>query len=477
MENHFNMVLALPELVLALLAIAMLLADAIVQSKNSVLSYRLSIAGLLAVTLISLAQYEADVVGITFYEQFEVSAFTHLLKIFSYLAVLLALVYSRQYLSDRDMVKSGDYYALMLFALLGQLIMISAHSMLTIYLGLELMSLALYALVALRRDHLASIESAMKYYVLGSLASGFMLYGMSLVYGATGSLLLNDNVTDFMMNEPVSYASLGLVFIVGGLAFKLGAVPFHMWVPDVYQGAPTAVTLSIAAAPKLATFAIAIRLLTFSLETLGEQWSIMLLILAVASLIIGNLAAILQQNFKRMLAYSTISHIGFVLLGIAFEADYAFFYIVTYVLTTVATFGLILCLSRQGMENDEIADLAGLNKRHPLMALGILVLMFSLAGIPPMVGFYAKLAVLQAVVQAGYLWVAILAVAFSLVGAYYYLRVVKVVYFDEPVAPALSRAWSPRGVVLSINTALIVILGIFPGVLMALLDGVILAAQ
>ena len=326
--------------------------------------------------------------------------------------------------------------------MLGQLVMISAGNFLTIYLGLELMSLALYALVAIRRDHAESTEAAMKYFVLGALASGFMLYGMSMMYGATGNLDLR-NIADTVNSGQVDYLPLtfGVVFLVAGLAFKLGAVPFHMWVPDVYQGAPTAITLVLAAAPKLAAFAITLRILVIGFVDLAADWQPMLLILAVLSLAIGNLTAIMQTNFKRMLAYSTIAHMGFVLLGMAsgsldgdIQADTsaygsALFYILTYVLTTLASFGLIMLLSRDGFECESIDDLKGLNRRSPWVAAMMLILMCSLAGLPPLVGFDAKLLILQGLLQSDRLWLAVVAVLFSLIGAFYYLRIIKVVYF------------------------------------------------
>lgn len=481
MDNQFNFVLALPEIVLCILATGILLVEAFAKSKDSAVSYVLSLLSLVILTVITLFQWNAGVQGTTFYGQFTADSLAHLLKVFSYVASLATLVYSRQYLIDRGMVKGGEYYVLSLFVLLGQMVMISASSMLMIYLGLELMSLALYALVAVRREHLSSIESAMKYYILGSLASGFMLYGISMVYGATGEITLAGVAAVLQSGQFSTMAFvLGIVFVVAGIAFKLGAVPFHMWIPDVYQGAPTAVTLTIAAGPKLAAFAMALRLLIEAMNTMAVSWQPMLIILAVLSLVIGNLTAIMQTNFKRMLAYSTISHVGFVLLGLlsgvtdgqlasgAYGA--ALFYMSTYVLTTLASFGVILILSRHGFESEEISDLAGLNRRNPLLAFAILILMFSLAGIPPLVGFYAKLVVLQAALAAGHVTLTIVAVLLSLVGAFYYLRVVKTMYFDEPAAnaPAIGTQLSFRSGILSVNGLLILLLGILPGGLLTL---------
>jgi NADH-quinone oxidoreductase subunit N len=408
----------------------------------------------------------------------------HWLKCFATIAVMVTLVYSRPYAADRDMLRGGEIFSLSLFALLGMSMMISGQNFIVIYLGLELLTLSSYALVALRRDHAQASEAAMKYFVLGAMASGFLLYGMSMMYGATGSLELSA-VLKAIASGQVNHQVLvfGLVFIVAGLAFKIGAVPFHMWIPDVYQGAPTAATLMIGGAPKLAAFAILVRLLVEGLLPLAFDWQQMLSVLAIGSLLIGNLAAIAQTNLKRMLAYSTISQMGFVLLGFvagvingettlaANAYSSAMFYMVSYVLTTLAAFGVIMLLARQGFESEEITDLAGLNQRSPLYAGVMAICLFSMAGIPPMVGFYAKLSVLQSLVASGqgfYLGLAIFAVIMSLIGAFYYLRVVKVMYFDEPVTATTVSASLDVRLVLSTNGLLVLLLGIFPGALMAL---------
>ena len=364
-------------------------------------------------------------------------------------------------------------------------VMISGNNLLVIYLGLELLTLSSYALVALRRDNATATEAAMKYFVLGAMASGFLLYGMSMLYGATGSLDIS-TMFKAIASGQVRHQVLvfGLVFIVAGLAFKLGAVPFHMWIPDVYQGAPTAITLMIGGAPKLAAFGMTMRLLVEGMLPLAVDWQQMLLVLAVGSLLIGNLAAIAQTNVKRMLAFSTIAQMGFVLLGImsgvvngdalSFAANAyssAMFYVVTYVLTTLASFGVLLLLSQEGFESEEIADLAGLNQRSPLYAGVMAVCLLSLAGIPPLVGFYAKLAVLQALLASGqslYMAVAIFAVLMSLIGAFYYLRVIKVMYFDSPITASSVVAPVDVRVVLCINGALVLVLGLLPGGLLAL---------
>jgi NADH-quinone oxidoreductase subunit N len=404
--------------------------------------------------------------------------------------MMVTLVYARPYSADRGMLRGGELFTLSIFALLGIFTMSSGNNFLVIYLGLELLTLSSYALVALRRDHATSTEAAMKYFILGSLASGFLLYGLSMMYGATGTLDVNmlfRAIASGHVNHQVLI--FGLVFVVSGLAFKLGVVPFHMWIPDVYQGAPTAITLMIGGAPKLAAFAIVIRLLVEGMLPLAIDWQQMLLVLTVGSLLIGNLAAIMQTNVKRMLAYSTISQMGFVLLGLlsgvvdgrtdaaANAYSSSMFYAITYVLTTLATFGVILLLSRDGFESEEISDFAGLNQRSPLYA-GIMALcMFSLAGIPPMVGFYAKFSVLQALMTSGApmnLGISVFAVLMSLIGAFYYLRLVKVMYFDAPITASSVVAPLDVRVVLSLNAGLLLVLGLLPGGLMALCANAIL---
>jgi NADH-quinone oxidoreductase subunit N len=406
------------------------------------------------------------------------------LKFFATIAVMVTLVYGRPYAADRDMLRGGELFSLSMFALLGMFIMISGNNFLLIYLGLELLTLSSYALVALRRDNATATEAAMKYFVLGALASGFLLYGLSMIYGATGSLDINAvfrAINSGRVNPQVLV--FGTVFVVAGLAFKLGVVPFHMWIPDVYQGAPTAVTLMIGGAPKLAAFAIVIRLLVEGMLPLALDWQQMLMLLAVASLLVGNFAAIMQTNLKRMLAFSTIAQMGFVLLGLMsgvingniFSAANAYssamFYVVSYVLTTLASFGVILLLAREGFESEEIADFAGLNQRSPLYAGIMAVCLFSLAGIPPLVGFYAKLSVLQALVASGqalHIGLAIFAVIMSLIGAFYYLRVVKVMYFDQPITASTVAAPFDVRAVLSVNGLLVLVLGLVPGGLMTL---------
>jgi NADH-quinone oxidoreductase subunit N len=474
-----------PELVLLVMACVIAMVDLGVTSPRRTLTYVLTLATLAAVAFMTGS---AAVEGGTTYgfgNMIVVDAMGNWLKCFASIAMFVCMVYGRPYAADRDMLRGGELFTLGMFSLLGIFVMISGSNFLVIYLGLELLTLSSYALVALRRDHAASTEAAMKYFVLGAMASGFLLYGLSMLYGATGSLDIG-TVFKIINTGQVKHQVLvfGVVFIVSGLAFKLGAAPFHMWIPDVYQGAPTAVTIMIGSAPELAAFAIAIRLLVEGLLPLAIDWQQMLAIMAIGSLLIGNLAAIAQTNLKRMLAYSTIAQMGFVLLGLlagvvdgkataatlsnAYSS--AMFYIVTYVLTTLASFGVILLLAREGFESEEIVDFAGLNQRSPLYAGVMAVCLFSLAGIPPLVGFYAKLAVLQSLIATGqepYLWLAIFAVVMSLIGSFYYLRVVKVMYFDAPVTATTVSASTEVRVVLSINGALVLILGILPGGLMA----------
>ena len=483
MQSQFDFGLAAPEIILTVMGMVILILDALSSGARRTLAYVLSLVTLAVLAAVSFWQWNMGLVGETFFGMYIADPLAHLLKMASYLAVALTLVYGREYMQTRDMLRGGEFYVLVLFALLGQMVMISAGNFLTIYLGLELMSLALYALVAIRRDHAQSTEAAMKYFVLGALASGFMLYGMSMLYGATGNLDLR-NIADAVNSGQIDYLPLtfGLVFLVAGLAFKLGAVPFHMWVPDVYQGSPTAVTLVLAAAPKLAAFAITLRILVVGLGDLTADWQPMLLILAFLSLAIGNLTAIMQTNFKRMLAYSTISHMGFILLGLAsgsldgdkqFDTESygsALFYMLTYVLTTLATFGLMMLMSREGHECEDISDLKGLNRRSPWMAALLLLLMCSLAGLPPVVGFDANLLILQTLLKSDRLWLAVVAVLFSLIGAFYYLRVIKVMYFDEPeaAAPAMEPVWwVPRSLII-INGLAVLVLGLMPNGLLVL---------
>jgi NADH-quinone oxidoreductase subunit N len=475
------------EIFLVIASCAILLIDMFLKEGKRNITYVLSLLTLVGCAVITYGDFNAGTTTYTFFNMFVSDPMANLLKLFTYLAVGITLVYSRQYSGDRGMMSGnmgGEFYVLALFTMLGQMIMISGNNMLPIYLGLELMSLSLYALVAMRRDHAISTEAAMKYFILGSLASGFMLYGISMIYGATGSLDIS-TIAKLTAANAANHTILvfGLVFVVAGMAFKLGAVPFHMWVPDVYQGAPTGVTLLLGAAPKLASFAMMIRILVEGLLPMAFDWQQMLLALAVLSLAVGNLTAISQTNIKRMLAYSTIAQLGFVLLGMmagvtngsaanaapAYSA--AMYYTITYVLTTLGSFGLVMMLARSGFEAEEIADFKGLAKRSPWYAVVMTVLMFSLAGVPPMMGFMAKWAVLQAVVATGQYWLAIVAVLFSLIGAFYYLRVVKTIWFDDVVDASPIVTPIDMRVALSLNGVLVVVLGVVPnGLLSACLN-------
>src|SRR6478752_3699928 len=460
MLDKTSLIITSPEILLLVMACVIALVDLGVTSRLRTATYWLTMATL-AVVAYFCADFAMQNQSIYGFGGMVVSdPMGNWLKCFATLSMMVCLVYGRGYAADRDMLGGGEMFTLAMFSLLGIFVMISGSNFLLIYLGLELLTLSSYALVALRRDHTVATEAAMKYFVLGAMASGFLLYGLSMLYGATGSLDIGQ-VFKIVNSGQVKHQVLvfGLVFIVAGLAFKVGAAPFHMWIPDVYQGAPTSVTLMIGSAPELAAFAICIRLLVEGLLPLAIDWQQMLAVLAVASLLVGNLAAIAQTNLKRMLAYSTIAQMGFMLLGLVagvvndntYNAQFAYsasmFYIITYVLTTLASFGIILLLAREGFESEEITDLAGLNQRSPLYAAVMAIAMFSLAGVPPLVGFYAKLAVLQALIASGqamYIALAVFAVVMSLIGAFYYLRIVKVMYFDEPVTASTVSA--PRDV-------------------------------
>jgi NADH-quinone oxidoreductase subunit N len=466
---------AYAEIFLLIAASAILLIDLFVSDESRGVTYVLTLAALAGCAVITVGTARPET-AYAFHRMFVDDVMGDVLKTLVYIAVAVTLVYSRTYVVSRGMWK-GEFFTLTLFAVLGMMVMISASSLLTLYLGLELLSLALYALVALQRDSAAATEAAMKYFVLGALASGMLLYGMSMIYGATETLDLAEvsrRVAGMVAgDQPLAIVLvLGLVFIVAGLGFKLGAVPFHMWVPDVYHGAPTSVTLMIGSAPKLAAFAFVMRILVSGLEDLAQHWQQMLVILSVLSMAVGNLTAIAQTNLKRMLAYSTISHMGFLLLGVLSGTNggysAAMFYVLVYVMMNLGAFGMIMLLSRAGFEADRIEDFKGLNQRSPWYAFVTLLIMLSLAGVPPMVGFYAKFAVLQAVVDAGFIGLAVAAVLFSLIGAFYYLRIVKVMYFEPPQdqAPIASRA--DMRVLMSMNGLALLAFGILPQPLMAL---------
>ncbi|MEZ5618453.1 MAG: NADH-quinone oxidoreductase subunit NuoN [Rhodocyclaceae bacterium] len=459
------------EIFLLLMALAVLLVDLFAGRRwLTYLLAQLTLAGAMGITFFTIDGRTVT----TFSGMFIDDMFADLLKLALYPAVAMVLVYSRGYLVVRNLDR-GEFYVLTLLATLGMMVMISAGHFVSLYLGLELLALSLYALVAIDRDSARATEAAMKYFVLGAMASGLLLYGMSMVYGATGSLEIAEigqRIASGVDNKAVLL--FGLVFIVAGLAFKLGVVPFHMWVPDVYHGAPTAVTLLIGSAPKLAALAIVMRVLVTGLNELAGDWQMMLMILATLSIALGNLAAIAQTNLKRMLAYSAISHMGFMLIGVlsgivagdsrfALNAySSAMFYVIAYVLMSLGAFGMILLLSRAGFEAENIEDFRGLNKRSPWFAAIMMIIMFSMAGMPFFVGFFAKFAVLQAAVAAKLVWLAVFAVLFSLIGAFYYLRVVKVMYFEAPTDNTPIEAPGDMRFLLSLNGLAVAILGLLP---------------
>jgi NADH-quinone oxidoreductase subunit N len=463
---------ALPEMLLLAAVSVILIVDLFVDDRHRHVTYWLTQAGLLVAAFATLRTFHHSSPTLSFSNMVVDDVLSDSLKLFTFVSVSGMLFYSRTYLAARGLFR-GETFALTLFATLGMLVMISANHFLTLYMGLELLSLSLYAMVALDRDSKVATEAAMKYFVLGALASGILLYGMSMIYGATGTLEAGkvfEALKDTGSNRVL--AVFGLVFVVSGIAFKLGVVPYHMWVPDVYHGAPTAIALFIGTAPKIAAFAFTIRLLVSSMHPMLPDWQGMLLILALLSMIVGNVAAIAQTNIKRMLAYSTIANMGFMLLGVLSGTvngySSAMFYTVTYVLTSMASFGVILLLSRAGFEADRIDDFRGLNARSPWYAFVMLLVMFSLAGIPPTVGFYAKFAVLEATVDAGFVWLAVAAVLASLVGAFYYLRIVKLMYFDEAEDRSPIEARGDTRALLSANALALLVLGILPQPLLGL---------
>ena len=463
--------LAAPEIWLGVMVCVVLVADLFDRSGEARFAFWLTQLSLLAGVWLAFYTHWGDSGQTTFNGMVVSDSLAALLKAASAALAALTLAYSRDYLRDRGLLK-GEFYLLALIATLGMFVMASASSLLVLYIGLELLSLSLYAMVALDRDNRVGSEAAMKYFILGALASGMLLYGMSMIYGATGSLLIGEIMLAASGGENALLLAFGMTFALVGVAFKFGAAPFHMWVPDVYQGAPTAVTAFLGSAPKIAALALFLRLLAEGLGDLQAQWQVMAIILAVGSLAAGNLFALVQTNFKRMLAYSTVSHIGFLFLGLVAgsEEGYsaALFYAISYGIMAAGAFGMIILLSHKGFEAEQIEDLNGLNDRHSGYALVMLLLMFSMTGIPGTVGFYAKWLVLQALVEAGLVWLAVLAVLFAVIGAFYYLRVLKAVYFERIENPQpLVSSRGPR-VVVAANGALILLLGLFPDTLIAL---------
>lgn len=469
MDNmQFDLLALLPELVVLGMAMFILLLDLFILPQNRFMIYGLSQFTLFAAAFFTFKTH-TPAVGFAFSHMFIDDTLSDVIKMMMYLGTSLILVYTRKYLQERNLYR-GEFYAMVLFGLLGMMIMVSGHNLLTIYMGLELLSLCLYSLVAFDRDNPKASESAMKYFVLGALASGMLLYGMSMLYGMTGSLDVSDIANSITQQPKSPVLIMGLVFLVAGIAFKFGAVPFQMWVPDVYQGSPTPMTLLIGSVPKLAAYAMTVRLLVQGLHPLAMDWQDMLVLMAVLSIIIGNFSAIVQTNLKRMLAYSTISHVGFILFGMmsanANGFASSFFYISAYVLMSIAGFGIILLLSRQGFEAEEINDLKGLNQRHPWFAFLMLIIMFSMAGIPPTIGFYAKFTVLQAAWQAGFTWQVVFAVLMATVGAFYYLNIVRKMYFDAPEDHTPLSAPMDMRFILSVHSLALLGLGLFPEILL-----------
>lgn len=466
-----NIHVALPEMIVLATACLALLVDLFCRHKYKSATYFITCLGLAlsaCVSYLYLGSFKVLILNGLFIGD----DVAHLMKFFVYVTVFLCFTYSRNYMDERQM-PFGDYYVLGLFSTLGMMILISAHSLLTIYLGLELMSLPLYAMTAIRRTDSDASEAAMKYFVMGAIASGMLLYGISLIYGATGKIDLLDVANAIAANwqQQNSLLAFALVFILVGVGFKLATVPFHMWAPDVYQGAPSAVTLFISTAPKVAALGMAFRLLTIGLIDIAAQWQQIILIISLLSAALGNLLAVVQNRIKRLLAYSAISHMGYALFGVlaASPAGYsaALYYIVVYALMSAAAFGLVVLMSNRGMEIDSVDDLKGLNKRSPWLAFMMLLVMFSMAGVPPTVGFFTKLLVLKALVDVHLTWVAILGLVLTIIGAYYYLRIVKIMYFDQPVHDEPIILGKSNSIFYSLNCLSLLYLGIFPGALIA----------
>lgn len=468
----------LPELALLVAASAILLIDAWLPERHRMASYYLSQVALgvtLVLVLLGLGQGPED----TFGGAFAPDGVSQVLKVAVLVVTMVVLSYSRDHLRQRGMLR-GEYFVLALFSVLGMMVLASSKSLVVLYLGLELLALGQYALVAFRRDHPSGAEAAMKYFVLGALSSGMLLYGMSILYGLTGTLFIEGIAGGIASGQADTVGVLfATTFLVIGVGFKLGVAPFHMWIPDVYEGAPTPVALFIGAAPKIAAFALMYRVLIDGLPSIEADWAQMLALLAAASLVLGNVVAIAQTNFKRMLAYSTIGHMGFVLLGFvatgAAGAGAAMFYAITYALMAAAAFGVLLLLDREGVDAESLDDFKGLNQRSPWFAFMMLLVMFSMAGVPPTIGFHAKLVVLDALIGSGdWLWLAVLAVVTAVIAAFYYLRIVRIMYFDPPLEESVNGALLESGripdmrVLLSANGLLLLLLGLFPGPLIGL---------
>jgi len=467
---------ALPEITLLVMACVILLVDVFLKEKHRFITYFLVQLSLVTVFALTLSQFqEYPVAIVTFSGNYIVDKLSILSKLFIYVFSFFAFAYAREYISARKLIRS-EYYLLGLFAVIGMSVLVSGNSFLMIYLGLELLSVMLYAMIAMHRESRLAVEAAMKFFVLGGLASGFLLYGISMLYGLTGSMQI-DEVAQLLRSHQDIVPLIAMVFVLAGIMFKFGAVPFHMWVPDIYQGAPTPVTLFIASAPKIAAFAMTIRLLIQAMPSLEVDWNHVLIVVSILSMFLGNVLAIAQTNLKRMLAYSSIAHVGYTLLGVLagpFSTEgysAAMFYIVTYVLVVVGAFAIITLMSHEGEEFDALEDFRGLNARNPWLAFMMLVLLFSMAGVPPTVGFFAKLGLLQALIQAHFVWLAVVALLSALIGAYYYLRVVMLMYFEEPTEQAAARPIvisRDMMMAISVNGSAALVLGLLPSALIEL---------
>ncbi len=471
--TYLDLIPIIPEIIILVMACIALLATLYLPEKYRAVSvyYMVQAALILALAMIILSFNEPS--ATVFNGTFILDNIARILKIFIYLCSFVVLLFSRYYIAERD-IANGEYFILAIFSILGMSVLVSAHNFVTIYLGLEMLTLPLYAMVALERDSAECSEAAMKFFVMGALASGILLYGMSMLYGATNSLditQISQHLGNVILNKHLVLI-FGLVFVVVGIVFKFGAVPFHMWVPDVYEGAPSSVTLFISSAPKIAALGLAIRLLLFATPGLYVEWQQFLIIVAVLSMALGNLVAIVQTNLKRMLAYSSIAHMGYMLLGLIAATPQGYsatlFYIISYAIMSVGGFGMIVLLSKKGLEVDTLQDIQGLNSRNPWLAFMMLLIMFSMAGIPPTVGFFAKLGVLQALIAEHFVWLAALALIFAVIGAYYYIRVVKVMYFDEAKQPQPFVISSDVNLAISVTGLVVLALGLFPGMLFSL---------
>lgn len=477
MENKLpNLIPLIPEMFVLVIALITLLIGAFATKRRNIVYY-LSLVALIIVAWLTwhvYSSYDAAHTVFTFNNSFVLDRLAVVLKLFIYLSVFLTFVYSRQY-NDARNIPRNEFYVLALLSMLGMMVLVSSHNFLTLFLGVELLSLPTYAMVAMQRDKTRCVEAAMKYFVIGALASGMLLYGLSMIFGATKSLDMI-TIAKIIAATPANQHLIlifGLVFVIAGVAFKIGAAPFHMWIPDVYDGAPTSVTLFISTAPKIAGFALMIRLLVDTLPGLHVQWQELLIVISILSMAIGNFAAIVQTNIKRLLAYSSIAHMGYMLLGIlcATQRGYAaaMFYTITYAIMTLGSFGMLILMSKAGFEAENIKDFAGLGNRNPWLAFLMMLMMFSLAGVPPLVGFIAKVGVLEALIKVHLVWLAVIAVLFAIVGAYYYIRVVKVMFFErlekipEPIQYTIDLK-----IAITINSLAVLVMGIFPGWLFAI---------